>query len=61
MLTFEDSVQVDDDINVHSILTDSDAELLNLDSLNMDEEENEKEQPPIPITLSEARTFLTTL
>ena len=55
-LKFEDYTHVDDDISVHGALTD--AELLNLVLLDKDEEE---EQPPIPVTLSEARRCLSNL
>lgn len=55
-LTFEDFVQVDHDISVHGVLTD--AELLDLDN---NEEENEEDQPLIPVTLSEARKSLRSL
>lgn len=56
-LTFQEYVQVDDDIDVHGALTD--VELLACE--NEDEEEIEEEQPPTPITLSEARSSLNTL
>lgn len=62
-LTFQEYVQVDDDIGVHGVLTD--AELLDLPSQDDDGEENEEEEieepPPVPVTLSEARTALSTL
>lgn len=58
-LTFEDYTHVDDDISVHGALTD--AELLNSAPLDKDEEGDEEEQPPIPVTLSEARRCLSNL
>ncbi|UYV74075.1 hypothetical protein LAZ67_11002039 [Cordylochernes scorpioides] len=45
--------------SVHGALTE--AEILNLAHLDEDEVEDEEEQPPIPVTLSEARRSLTTL
>ncbi|CAH2096716.1 unnamed protein product [Euphydryas editha] len=58
-ITFDDYAHVDDDISVHGVLTD--AELMNMVSLDEDEEENEEEEPPISVTLSEARKCLTIL
>ncbi|UYV82098.1 hypothetical protein LAZ67_21000825 [Cordylochernes scorpioides] len=56
-LAFEDYSHVDDNISVHGALTDDD--IFNL--AHLDEEEDEEEQSPIPVTLSEARGSLTIL